>query len=148
MNITFQGWWHSGSPVASGIAAHHILFPLCQRGWTIAAHLIPCVFLRGGFLLDDRWSGVLLFPLWCLDSGLSPQLSVVVFGGFCSNLVCFCHTAMKDSLLVLARCWSWLTGTGAPWERSQLQAEPYNAFIGIANNTKQHWSIRKINETN
>lgn len=108
------GWWHTGLPVTSGIKIHHILFFSCQWGWTVAAHLVPCVCLQGGFLLDDRWSSVLPFPLM-FGLWIIPQLSVVVLGGFCSNL-CFCHTAMKDSPLVLALRWGWLEGTGAPWE--------------------------------
>lgn len=40
----------------------------------------------------------LMFGLWII-----PWLNAVVLGGFGRNLAGFCHAAMKDGLLVLAR---------------------------------------------
>lgn len=79
----------------------HPVFPVPARLDNSNASLVPVFFFR----VDSRWmiDGAvsscfpLMFGLWII-----PELSVVVLGGFCSNLVCFCHTAMKDSLLVLA----------------------------------------------
>lgn len=79
----------------------HPVFPVPARSDNSNASLVPVFFFR----VDSRWmiDGAvsscfpLMFGIWII-----PELSVAVLGGFCSNLVCFCHTAMKDSLLVLA----------------------------------------------
>lgn len=96
--------------VTSGVDTHHFLLCQCQRGRTIAAHLVSVFFFGADscWMTDEAVSSCfpLMFGLWII-----PQLSVVVLVGFCSNLMCFCHTAMKDSLLGLAQCWSWVTGT-------------------------------------
>lgn len=58
------------SPVTSGVETHHILFSLCQRGRTIAAHLVPVFFSRvhSCWMIDEAVSSRFL---WCLGSGLS-----------------------------------------------------------------------------
>lgn len=85
------------SPVTSGVETHHVFLVPARSDNSGASR--PCVFLQGAFLLDDRWSSVLPFPLM-FGLWIIPQLSVVVLGGYCSNLMGFCHTAMKDSLLI------------------------------------------------
>lgn len=52
------------------------------------------------WMMDEAVSSC--FPLM-FGLCIIPQLSVVVLGGFCSNPMCFSHTVMKDSLLVLAQ---------------------------------------------
>ena len=81
----------------------HPVFPVPTGGWTMATtHLAPVFF----FGVDPRWmideAAPSRFPLifgFCVN----PRLSAGVVGGFCSDSMCFCHSAMRDSLLVLAQ---------------------------------------------
>lgn len=155
--IKFPSWWPGGSPVTSGIETHHILFFPVPAGLDNACASPPRVFLWGGFPLDDGWSSVLPFPLWCLGSALSLGSVWLFFGGFGSNPMCFCHTARRDSLLVLARRWGWRAGApcGRRGRTVQAKSDATNyiiIFIGKANNTE--WdgfyprNIQKTSQTN
>ena len=67
----------------------NILLFLCQLGWTIVAHFAPVFFfgVDSCWMTDEAASSCfpLIFGLWII-----PELSVVDFGGYCSNLMCFC----------------------------------------------------------